>query len=85
MDVALATIPAELSWDEFELLRTLADSNHVIVRGLKVFFAIMIEARDDMRAEWAETALTAERLRIENAIAFLHAICDAFEEEGTLR
>ncbi len=81
-DVALATIPAELRWDEFEYLRTLADSNHVIVRGLKVFFAIMMEAGDDMRADWAVTALTAERLRIDNATAFLHAICEALAEEG---
>jgi hypothetical protein len=81
-DVALAAIPAELRWDEFEYLRTLADSNHVIVRGLEVFFTLMRKAGDDMRAGWAVTALAAERLRINNAIEFLHAICGALAEEG---
>ena len=81
-DVALAAIPAQLQWDEFEHLRTLADSNHVIVRGLEVFFALMLEARDEMRADWAATALAVERQRINHAISFLHAICGALAEEG---
>ena len=75
-------IPAELSWAQFEHLRNLADSNHVIVRCLEVFLATMLEAGDDMRAEWARTALTAERLRINHAIPFLHTICAALREEG---
>lgn len=81
-DVALAAIPAQLHRDEFERLRTLADSNHVIVRGLEVFFALMLEARDEMRADWAATALALERQRISHAIPFLHAICAALSEEG---
>ena len=35
-----------------------------------------------MRAEWAATALAAERQRIDHAMSFLHAICGAFAEEG---
>lgn len=81
-DVALAAVPPALQWEEFEQLRTLADSNHVIVRGLEVFFALMLEARDEMRADWAAKALAAERQRIHHALSFLHAICGALAEEG---
>jgi hypothetical protein len=81
-DVPLAAIPAQLQWDEFEHLRTLAGSNHVIARGLEVFFALMLDARDEMRADWAATALAVERQRIDHAISFLHAICGALVEEG---
>ncbi len=76
------TIPVELSWTEFEDLRNLANSNHVIVRGLEVFLATMREAGDQVRAEWAVTALAAERLRINNAIIFLQSICGALGEAG---
>jgi len=86
---SLSSLSAELraeiiaiSRDEFDDLVALANSNHVVVRGLEVFLAIAIDAKDDVRAEWAATAIAAERARIENAISFLHAICAAFEEEG---
>jgi hypothetical protein len=81
-DVSIAAIPADLQWHEFEHLRTLADSNHVIVRGLEVFFALMLRAGDEMRADWAATALAAERQRIIHAISFLHTICAALAEAG---
>ena len=73
---------ANISRDEFDDLLALANTNHVIVRGLEAFLRIMSEARNDIRAGWAETALATERARIENAMSFLHAICDAFEEDG---
>lgn len=72
----------DIDRDKFEDLLTLADSNHVIMRGLECFLMSMRDARDEMRAEWAATALAAERARINNAMPFLHAICAAFEEEG---
>ena len=37
---------------------------------------------DECHAEWASTALAAERARIENAMSFLQAICTKFQEEG---
>ncbi len=73
---------AGISRDEFEDLLTLANSNHVIVRGLSVFLKFMRDSQDDMRAGWAADALAAERARIENAISFLRAICAAFKDEG---
>jgi len=72
----------EINRDEFEDLLTLANSNHVVVRALDVAVKVLRDAQDEMRTEWAATALAAERARIQNAVPFLHAICTAFEEEG---
>ena len=77
---SLASIPA--ARNKFEDLLTLANTNHVIVRGLEVLLGVLREAQDEIRAAWAATALAAERARIDNAILFLHAICTAFAEEG---
>lgn len=71
-----------MSRDDFDAFVALAHANHVIVRGLQIFSSIVRECGDDVRAEWAETALAAERLRIQNAMAFLHEICGAFEQSG---
>ena len=70
-----------ISREKFDDLLTLANLNHVIVRGLEVFLNVMREAKDDTRAEWAQTALAAERARITTALAFLEDICAAFEYE----
>jgi hypothetical protein len=80
----MAELKSELrniSRNEFDELVKLADSNHVIVRGMEVFLDMMHEAKDDMRAEWAQTALAAERARIATALTFLEEICAAFEFE----
>jgi hypothetical protein len=70
-----------ISREEFDDLVSLASSNHVIVRGLEVFLEMMHEAKDDTRAEWAQTALAAEKARISTALNFLEEICIAFEHE----
>ncbi len=70
-----------ISREQFDDLVRLASSNHVIVRGLEVFLDIAREAEDGPRAEWAQVALVAERMRIFNALAILHKICAAFERE----
>ncbi len=71
-----------LSRHEFDDLLALANTNHVIVRGVEVILNIAHEAQDPIRAEWAETALAAERARIVTALAFLSDICTTFENEG---
>jgi len=71
-----------ISRDDFDDLVTLANLNHVVIRGLEVFLQIVRDANDEVRAEWAVTALAAERARIDKAIPFLYAICDAFGEDG---
>ena len=79
---ALAAEVAAISRDEFDDLVTLANLNHVIIRGMEVFLEIARDAHDEVRAEWASAALATEHARINNAMPFLHAICDAFQEEG---
>lgn len=71
-----------LTLKEFDDLRTLADSHHVLVRGLDEFLYLIDDEPDDIRKEWLHTALQAERSRIDTAQTFLRAICDAFEQYG---
>ena len=66
----------QISRDERQDLLTLANTNHVLVRGLEVAVNILPDA------EWALAALEAERGRITNAISFLHEICGTFQEAG---
>src|SRR6185312_11313667 len=66
--------------NDFDALLALAQSNHVIVRGLEAFLALAREAQDEEQASWARASLAAERSLIEIATHFLHEICAAFEE-----
>ena len=66
---------------EFEELLELANSNHVIVRGMEIALELMREAKDETHAAWAEAALDVERARISTALKFLGEICAAFEQE----
>jgi hypothetical protein len=68
------------SRDEFDDLLALANSNHVVVRELGVFSAIVREAKDSVRAGWAQSAIAAERGRIRTALKFLADICDTFAD-----
>lgn len=65
---------------DFDNLLTLAQSNHVIVRGLEAFLECARQAQDAERMEWAHAALADERARIGVATHFLHEICSAFQE-----
>ncbi len=71
-----------MSREDFDDLEKLANSNHVVIRGMEVFLKIAREAGDEVRAGWAEAALAVEQARIDNAMPFLREICDAFEDEG---
>jgi hypothetical protein len=70
-----------LSRAEFDDLIALANSNHVVVRGLERFLSLLSE-KDSIQGEWAESALKTERARIEIAIQFLREICGAFERRS---
>jgi len=72
----------DIRWESLHDLLILANSNHVIVRGLEVFLKIVREAEDDVREGWAWNAISAERARITLALRFLNDICTAFEGEG---
>lgn len=70
-----------MSRAEFEEMLALANSNHVVMRGMQIVFELMRDAGDDLRAGWAEAAMDVERARISTALKFLGEICDAFEQE----
>ena len=68
-----------ISREGFDDLVSLASSNHVVVRGLEAFLNMTRKAEVGIRAEWAQSALATERMRISTALAFLHEICATFE------
>lgn len=68
----------QISKSDFDVLVALADTNHVIVRGLETFRQITEKAGDAIRTSWADEALSAERARIDNAVSFLFQITNAF-------
>lgn len=70
-----------ISREEFDELAALADTNHVIVRGMEVFRQIALDSHDAERAAWADAAIAAEHGRIAKAVDFLRTICSAFAEE----
>ena len=70
-----------LTREEFDDVLGLACSNHVVIRGINVFLGMMREVGDEVRIEWAESALSLERSRINTALSFLHSVCNAFEDE----
>jgi hypothetical protein len=81
---ALASLKSDvknISRAEFDDLVALANSNHVVIRGMEVFLGMMREAKDATRAEWAQTALAVEHARINTALKFLQDICTAIEDE----
>jgi len=73
---------AKINREEFEDMLALASSHHVVVRGFDAFLQMMRRTGDNSRAEWAATALAAERARIENAMSLLQPICAKFQTEG---
>lgn len=84
-EAALARLKSEIttiSREDFDDLVNLASSNHVIVRGLEIFSAIVREVNDQVRVGWAAEALEAERGRIDVAVPILHNVCKAFDEAG---
>ena len=71
---------SNLCRDDFDDMVTLAQTNHVIRRGLETFLDLMLEEGDSVRAGWAESALAVETARIDTAIKFLQEICAVFDE-----
>jgi hypothetical protein len=71
---------AGLNSEQRDALVSLADSNHVVVRALQVV-AEMAGGNTGLAA-WANGVVEKERARIQNALTFLHHICDALEQGG---
>jgi hypothetical protein len=80
--VGLQQDVANITRDEFEDLVELAGTNHVVVRGMQAFLALIQEATHGAPAEWAKAALAAERARIDTALTFLKDICATFTDNG---
>ena len=72
---------ANYGLEDLQLLCGLAGSHHVIIRAFPDLHRVMAVERNS-RAEWLENAMTAERERIECALSFLSAICEALQDVG---
>jgi hypothetical protein len=77
---SLTTSLRELNREDFDALLALAHRNHVVVRAMEIYRDLMLAAQDQVRAEWAATAVSEELDRISKATSFLRLICDAFDE-----
>lgn len=71
-----------LTRPQFDDLLELAQLNHVVIRGMEAIRGQSREQNDTTRAQWAESALAAEKARIDTAVPFLGEICAAFEAHG---
>ena len=70
---------AGLSNEQRDALVSLADSNHVVVRAFQV---VANQPSHPGLAGWANGVLAREQRRIQNALTFLHKICDELEQGG---
>ena len=77
IDAAALLTPAE-----FEQIKSLAMTNHVILRACERLVPILQNCGNAKVAELAASALTEERSRIDHALGFLHQICSALEQNG---
>jgi Uncharacterised nucleotidyltransferase len=71
-----------LGREEFEDTVALAHSHHVIVRSMEHFHRTAAAAGDSERSTWARNAIRQERVRIENAMSFLYAVCSSLQMAG---
>jgi hypothetical protein len=77
---AAVSYVAALSNEQRDALVSLADSNHVIVRAFQVV-AQQAGANSELSG-WANGVLAREERRIQNALTFLHHICQELEQGG---
>jgi hypothetical protein len=71
-----------LTPDERRELLRLANSHHVIIRGLQPVKKWSTAVGDTVLCEWAEHAIRNEQMRVENALEFLQTICHELEASG---
>ena len=73
---------AELNQSQRDDLVSLADSNHVIIRGLQPVVNGALSMNLPDAAAWAQEVIDKERARIMNALSRLEVICNALEAAG---
>ncbi len=71
---------AGLTNEQRDALVSLADSNHVVIRAFQV--VAQMAGGNTGLAGWANGVLAKEQERIQNALTYLHHICDALEQGG---
>jgi hypothetical protein len=71
-----------LGQKEFDSLKALASTNHVIMRAFPPLQQILEAQGNHEKAEEAEAAIQEETARINHALGFLAEICSTLEEGG---
>lgn len=71
-----------LSTQDLEQLRSLAHSNHVVIRAFEPLRQVLISAGKREEARWTGQVLAEENARIRHALSFLQQICSTLEEGG---
>ena len=71
-----------LAAHDVEALKTLAMTNHVIVRAFERLSPVLQDGGDQNVADFVSSALRHEQLRIEHALGYLERICVALEQNG---
>jgi hypothetical protein len=71
-----------LTPDQFDSLMATAHANHVVVRAMKIYEAIMLGAGQKLLAENADRIVMTELGRIDRATKHLGPVLDAFQQEG---
>src|SRR5579862_8960510 len=70
-------LTAKLSQKDFEDLKALAMTNHVILRSFAPLQQVLAARGNIQAAEWAAAAVHQEKERIDHALGFLAQICAA--------
>src|SRR5579871_3826033 len=70
---------ARLHQTDLEDLKSLARTNHVVVRAFEPLRSIFDECGKPELATWADGVLKEEKKRIGHALQFLEQICSALE------
>ncbi|HEX9109930.1 MAG TPA: hypothetical protein VF845_00510, partial [Terriglobales bacterium] len=85
MDVAstdVREVVEPLSQKDFEDLKALALTNHVILRAFTPLRQVLEAQGNSRAAEWTASAVQEETERINHALGFLAQICSTLEEGG---
>jgi hypothetical protein len=75
-------VTAALSQKDFEDLKSLALTNHVILRAFAPLQQVLEAQGNKQAAEWTASAVQQETERINHALGFLVQICSTLEEGG---
>jgi hypothetical protein len=78
----ILAVTAALSQKDFEGLKSLALTNHVILRAFAPLQQVLEAQGNKQAAEWTASAVQQETQRINHALGFLVQICSTLEERG---